>query len=76
MSAKRPAESLSNAEKSKERVRVEKGETANAQARLNGGNVGGASAPAKPMSESSIAKRMHSRGLSVASGVDSNDEDV
>jgi hypothetical protein len=72
MSAKRPAESLSNAEQSKGRVHGGKG---SAQARLNGGNMGGPSAPPKPISESSIAKRMHSRGLSVASGVDSKDDE-
>ena len=43
-------------------------------ARLNGGKAGGASASAKPMSGSNIAKRMHSIGLSTASGVDSNEE--
>lgn len=37
--------------------------------------MGGPSAPPKPISESSIAKRMHSRGLSVASGVDSKDDE-
>jgi hypothetical protein len=43
-------------------------------ARVNGGKAGGASASAKPMSGSNIAKRMHSIGLSTASGVDSNEE--
>lgn len=76
MSAKRPAESSSNAEKSKECARVvrERG-VGLGHARPNEGSSG-KTASARPKSESSMLKRMHSRGRSAASGVDSREEDV
>lgn len=45
-------------------------------ARRNVGSVGDTPASEKPISESRMPKRKHSRGLSTASGVDSNEEDV
>jgi hypothetical protein len=75
MSAKRPAESLSKAEKSNERVHVGKRGPEGAHAKLKRGKAGGASAPGTPKSESITLKRMHSRGLSTASGVDSSEDE-
>lgn len=45
-------------------------------AKPNDGSIGGSSASVKPISESSMLKRIRSRGCSGASGVDSKEEDV
>lgn len=79
MSAKRPAESLSNAENSNEWALVTRNGDAKPlgmHAKLNGGIAWGIPASARPVSDSSIVKRMRSSGLSTASGVDSKDEEV
>jgi hypothetical protein len=45
-------------------------------AKLNGGKAGDASTSAKPTSKFIILRCMHPVGLSLASGVDSNEEEV
>jgi len=60
-------------------VRVGKGRVKEApggeHAKLNGGKAGGASRSAKPTSKFIILRCMHPVGLSLASGVDSNEEE-